>query len=235
MQDISLFVTIYLGLCALGVIFLAGTYLFFSWRISLRQLWRVYFPLPSEQPNHPLISRATRTQNTVAQATQGSINVLRRAVGYCKNEECESFNKGSFLLSQPETFYCTRCRKAGLAEPEEGSYVGDSDTFKEVRVEYNFDPAANKYQGMAIVRDESLWGRNNVYTLKSPLIQTDSRALKVAEAILANLNLYGLSGGGFPHGTREIILHLDNPREDFQAQCARLSQTLERSSLAQPR
>ena len=84
------------------------------------------------------------------------------------------------------TFYCPRCRQLGKVEKERGFYTGNSDIFKEVRVEYNFDPIHGIYREIAIVRDESLWGRNNVYTLQSPLIKTEKRALKVAEAILAN-------------------------------------------------
>ena len=81
-------------------------------------------------------------------------------------------------------------RQLGKVEKERGFYTGNADVFKEVRVEYNFDPINTVYREIAIVRDESLWGRNNVYTLQSPLIKTEKRALKVAEAILANLNRY---------------------------------------------
>jgi hypothetical protein len=121
---------------------------------------------------------------------------MRRGVGYCENSQCEDYVKGVFLLNHGDTFYCPRCRQLGKIENERGFYTGYSDIFKEVRVEYNFDPINNLYREIAIVRDESLWGRNNVYTLQSPLIKTEKRALKVAEAILANLNRYrGLMDG----------------------------------------
>ena len=115
---------------------------------------------------------------------------MKRGVGYCLETECEDYAKGTFLLNHGNTYYCTRCRILGKIEAERGHYVGDTDIFKEVRVEYNYDVIHNAYQEIAIVRDESLWGRNNVYTLQSPLIKTEKRALKVAEAILANLNRF---------------------------------------------
>lgn len=215
---------------------LFSLYFLNKWRIDLRNLWRVYFPPPQPQWSAPamgpysLVDRTTRTRNSVVQAVQGSINVLRRAVGYCTNLQCEDLHKGVFLMNHSEIFYCPRCRLTGMVEPEEGHYVGDSDIFKEVRVEYNFDPVTRIYRETAIVRDESLWGRNNTYTLKSPLIKTENRALKVAEAILSNLNRYGLSEGGIPR-TSETVLDFGVSRENFAAQCEKLRKELEQSSL----
>jgi ribosomal protein S27AE len=132
---------------------------------------------------------------------------MKRGVGYCENTDCEDYAKGVFLLNHGDTFYCPRCRQLGKVEKERGFYTGNTDIFKEVRVEYNFDPINSLYREIAIVRDESLWGRNNVYTLQSPLIKTEKRALKVAEAILANLNRYrGLLNGDDIPRTTEIIL-----------------------------
>jgi ribosomal protein S27AE len=113
---------------------------------------------------------------------------MKRGVGYCENTDCEDYAKGVFLLNHGDTFYCPRCRQLGKVEKERGFYTGNTDIFKEVRVEYNFDPINTVYREIAIVRDESLWGRNNVYTLQSPLIKTEKRALKVAEAILATIS-----------------------------------------------
>ena len=140
---------------------------------------------------------------------------MKRGVGYCENTDCEDYAKGVFLLNHGDTFYCPRCRQLGKVEKERGFYTGNSDIFKEVRVEYNFDPINGVYREIAIVRDESLWGRNNVYTLQSPLIKTEKRALKVAEAILANLNRYrGLLNGDDIPRTTEIIRSLDAPARD---------------------
>ena len=100
------------------------------------------------------------------------------------------------------------------------------------RVEYNFDPIHGIYREIAIVRDESLWGRNNVYTLQSPLIKTEKRALKVAEAILANLNRYRglLSGDDIPR-TTEIILSFDDDFDEFSRRLKQLSKEWEASGL----
>ena len=132
---------------------------------------------------------------------------MKRGVGYCENTDCEDYAKGVFLLNHGDTFYCPRCRQLGKVEKERGFYTGNSDIFKEVRVEYNFDPINGVYREIAIVRDESLWGRNNVYTLQSPLIKTEKRALKVAEAILANLNRYR----GLLERRRDPAHHRDHP------------------------
>jgi len=143
---------------------------------------------------------------------------MKRGVGYCENTDCEDYAKGVFLLNHGDTFYCPRCRQLGKVEKERGFYTGNSDIFKEVRVEYNFDPINGVYREIAIVRDESLWGRNNVYTLQSPLIKTEKRALKVAEAILT-----------------EIILSFDDPFDEFSRKLKQLSKEWEASGLREQR
>ena len=107
---------------------------------------------------------------------------MKRGVGYCKNTgsisepACEDYAKGVFLLNHGDVFYCPRCRELGVVERERGSYTGNSDIFNEVRVEYNFTSIEERYQEIAIVRDDSLVGCNcSVYTLKSPLIKTEKR------------------------------------------------------------
>ena len=159
---------------------------------------------------------------------------MKRGVGYCENTDCEDYAKGVFLLNHGDTFYCPRCRQLGKVEKERGFYTGNSDIFKEVRVEYNFDPINGVYREIAIVRDESLWGRNNVYTLQSPLIKTEKRALKVAEAILANLNRYrGLLNGDDIPRTTEIILSFDEPIRRVLAQApAALARSGKRAACA---
>jgi ribosomal protein S27AE len=161
---------------------------------------------------------------------------MKRGVGYCENSDCEDYGKGVFLLNHGDTFYCPRCRQLGKVEKERGFYTGNSDVFKEVRVEYNFDPTHGIYREIGIVRDESLWGRNNVYTLQSPLIRTEKRALKVAEAILANLNRYRglLSGDDIPR-TTEIILSFDDTYEEFDRKLKDLSKEWEASGLREMR
>ncbi len=155
-------------------------------------------------------------------------------VGYCENTGCEDYAKDVFLFNHDDTFYCPRCRQFGRVEKERGFYTGNSDIFKGVRVKYNFDRIHGIYREIAIVRDESLWGRHNVYTLQSPLIKTGKRALEVAEAILANLNRYryrALLSGDDILRTTEIILSFDDEFDEFSRQLQRLSKEWEASGL----
>jgi len=159
---------------------------------------------------------------------------MKRGVGYCENTDCEDYAKGVFLLNHGDTFYCPRCRQLGFAEKERGFYTGTSDIFKEVRVEFNYDPINKVYREIGIVRDESLWGRCNVYTLQSPLIKTEKRALKVSEAILANLNRYrGLLNGDDIPRTTEVLLSFDDSNEDFSRKLACLAKEWEGSALSE--
>lgn len=158
---------------------------------------------------------------------------MKRAVGYCTNTDCEDYSKGTFLLNHGDKFFCSRCRVLGFIKKEEGDYTQVGEIFTEVRVEYNYSPVDDKYTEIAIVRDESL-PEGNVYTLQSPLVKTQNRALKIAEAILSNLNRCGVGEGGVPN-TRETILCIDDPREKFAAACAALARDLEGSNLARHR
>ncbi len=112
----------------------------------------------------------------------------RRGVGYCMNSACGDMAKGVFLLNHSSMFWCARCRVEGFIETEVGSWTGDKELpFKQVRVYFDHDARLRTYRGMAIVRDESIWGPGRVYVLSSPLIRTDKRALKMAESILASV------------------------------------------------
>ncbi len=158
---------------------------------------------------------------------------MKRGVGFCESTDCEDYAKGVFLLNHGTTFYCPRCRSLGAVEKERGFFTGDSDIFKEVRVEYNYDAVHKTYREIAIIRDDSLMGEgHNVYTLHSPLIKTERRALKVAEACLANLNRYrGLLAGDDIPRTTEYVLNIDEPREDFFRHLAAFAKELEGSAL----
>lgn len=163
---------------------------------------------------------------------------MKRAVGYCMNRGtndtngCEDYAKGVFLLNHGPQFYCPRCRDEGMVVKERGFADDISGVFKEVRVEYNYDPLIGRYREIAIVRDDSIWGESSTYTLLSPLIKTEKRALKVAEAILANLQRYS---GSFLQGeiprTSEIIISFDDEKESFQKKLRALSAEWEQSAL----
>ncbi len=142
---------------------------------------------------------------------------MKRGVGYCEFSACEDYAKGVFLLNHGDTFSCPRCRQIGKIKTEHGFYSGATGIFKEVRVEYGYDSIRDTYRETAIVRDESLDARHNVYTLQSPLIKTEKRALKVAEAILANLNRYhGLVKNDEIPRTTEFVLSFDEPLDAFK-------------------
>lgn len=153
-----------------------------------------------------------------------------RAIGYCTNSECNEFSKSIFLMDGATYFYCPNCRQCGQKVVEHGSYTGEGDIFREVKVEFDYTPIEGKYRSIASVTDTSLL-RGDCYTLKSPLIRTEKRALKVAESILANLN----RGSGIAEGTahtNEILLSFDDSREDFALKCEKLARDLADSNLA---
>jgi hypothetical protein len=166
---------------------------------------------------------------------------MKRAVGYCINvggaaerdSGCEDYAKGVFLLNCGEEFYCPRCRQPGFIVHERGIVRrNNGDPFKEVKVEFNYDPVGTRFREIAIVRDEAIWGRGSQYTLMSPLIKTEQRALKVAEAILANLQRVGTdSSDGIP-STTETIISFDVKVDEFARQMAKLGEEWEKSSLA---
>lgn len=157
---------------------------------------------------------------------------MNRGVGYCKNTNCLDFNKGCFLLNHGEVFYCPACRQVGHLKIEKGFFEGEPTAFNECRVEFDYDAITEEFRQIAIVRDESL-RRGSSYTLQSPLIKTEIRALKVAEALLANANRFGLSDdGGIPR-TTETLLSFDDSKEEFSARLAKLAEELENSNLAQ--
>jgi hypothetical protein len=167
--------------------------------------------------------------------------VMKRAVGYCtsvgggsQGDGCEDYAKGVFLLNHGDKFYCPRCRETGLVVAEKGiSDQKDGIPFKEVRVEFNYCAVNNKFKEIAIVRDEAIWGSGSKYILFSPLIKTEKRALKVAEAILSNLQRYSeLANSDDIPRTTEIIVSFDEDITAFSKQMEKLGHEWENSSLA---
>ncbi len=155
-----------------------------------------------------------------------------RGVGYCQNHGCEDYGKGVFLLNHTGVFVCPDCREPGRVEREAGFSQGDTDVFREVRVEYNYDPESGVYRDVAIVRDVSLWDSSNTYTLRSPLVRTEKRALKVAEALLANLNrcASSLEPDEIPSSS-ETVLSFDDSLSEFTSKLQNLAHEWEASGL----
>ena len=116
--------------------------------------------------------------------------MMKRAVGYCLNKDCENVYRGAFLLNHGSEFWCPACRQSGICEKEIGVVLNDSELFKEVRIEYAFDPTDQKYHSLLILkRDLPKWDVTfNVYTLYSPMINSEKRATFHAEKLLGQLD-----------------------------------------------
>ena len=160
---------------------------------------------------------------------------LVRAIGICRNRECEDYNKDVFLINHGDYFDCPKCKAAGIYQKEQGLTLNNTSLdFYQVRVEFNYDPNEDRFRSIAIVTDESMPKEGgNVYTLKSALIRTDKRALEVATALLGNLmhadvRVFDGSGIGRP---KEHVLYLDHPRELYQIELDVLARELENSRL----
>jgi len=150
---------------------------------------------------------------------------MRRCVCYCPNAECVSAFE--LMVSMADVASpCARCGRYRDIEQESGSYDGEEQFFYEVMVEYNFTAEERRYREMAIVRDETRAG-GNTYRLRSPLIKAEKRALKIAEAVLANLNQYS---GSWKHDevprSTAFIIDLDAPRSEFDRRLTALSKLL---------
>lgn len=161
---------------------------------------------------------------------------MKRGVGYCMDEECEEYTKGVFLLNHGPRYFCNRCRVEGIIEAEHGSEKLPGDPiFREVRVNYDFDPIELRYRCTAIVRNDDIEvAERNVYTLSSPLIKTEKRGLKVAEATLSNLEYARLDGAMIPKITEHII-QFDASSDEWKRQMEDLENRLASSPRMQMR
>ena len=112
----------------------------------------------------------------------------RRGVAFCVNTECQNAGRLQAFRHLPESFDCPRCGAPGRVERERGVKQPGATVFDEVRVEFDFDPERGIYRSSARVRDRRLLGRHDVYTLQSPLVKTRAQALRVAAAVLKQLN-----------------------------------------------
>lgn len=111
-----------------------------------------------------------------------------RGAGYCTNRGCADYSIRIFLPGPGEKFNCSTCGQEGRVERERGTSAGNSDIYNEVRVDWSFDSEHGCYRSITRIKDDSIRGRHGVYTLQSPLIDSEEKALKVAQAILKNLN-----------------------------------------------
>lgn len=155
--------------------------------------------------------------------------ILERGLGYCANAQCEGFCKGRFLFRHELPFLCPECKQPGDVAAERGiTYREGGQLFGEVRVEFAYCPASHRYREIAIVRDESLGADCGTYTVQMPTVQTEKRALRVAEMLLVTLNdgLFLEGDLDVPPAVRERILDIDRPLSEIREWLASLEQTL---------
>jgi ribosomal protein S27AE len=150
-----------------------------------------------------------------------------RSVGYCDNSEtCDDYHKGVFLLNHGNTFYCPRCRQLGWVEEEKRTYrdLGGVDKqqamYREARVKFDFRPADRKYEYTAVVSVDGL-DHGAVFEITSPLVKTEKRALKLAEAALCLANSGRL---GEESISQELRIDFDSP--DWQGHIEHVNKVL---------
>ena len=130
-----------------------------------------------------------------------------RGAGYCLNEACSEYHSKIFVMNvrTGDLFSCPKCQVLGWTETENGVYKGEGEFFREVQVEFDFDPATRVYKSVAIVRDNNIES-GMIYVMRSPLITTEKRALKLAESMLSGLNVYNSrSPEGVPDSLERIL------------------------------
>lgn len=181
------------------------------------------------------------TKDTPESLTLDEKRRYERGCGYCRNPDCEKFNRDTFLMGTiSPVFICPTCKQTGMAIKEVASVKCAKDiVFSEVRVEYDYRPSLEpwihkgEYRALAIVRDESVGANGNVYYVRTPLIRTEKRALAVAEGLLGNLSQYPLEVIEDQIGSRprETIIDFDLPKTEVKAKLAALGNRLGNSGL----
>jgi hypothetical protein len=157
---------------------------------------------------------------------------MKRSVGICYGVNCGQFARPVFLLNQ-ETFSCPACKLAGEVVHEGSRSENSSRIFKEVRVEFDYNPIEKCFAQTAVVRDESLWGRNNAFHFSTPLVKTAKQALKMAEGMLAALNQLSVTCDvdDLPRYS-ETRLNWDESGALFRSNCNHWGESLKDTPLA---
>ncbi len=124
----------------------------------------------------------------------------QRAVGFCDNSACKSVHKGVFLMDYGNTFLCPVCTQEGWIEMEKRLFHGltgpkEDALYREVRLHFDFQPLARRYNSTAIVSISGL-EKGAVHEIFSPLIMTERRALMVAEFSLCAVNSGSFNADG---------------------------------------
>lgn len=149
------------------------------------------------------------------------VQITERGIGLCLHVPCEDYLKPAWLMKYEGPFICGKCSHTGRIVEERGiPQHRPGQLYGEIRVEFNYCPAKDKYCAIAIIRDNSLGDDVAVYTAQMPHIHTEKRALKVAQALLSIMN-DGLMVDD-PHQvprTYERILNLDQSLDGVKDWC----------------
>ena len=112
----------------------------------------------------------------------------RRGAGYCLQSGCSEYLRSVLLRGVPGRFECPTCLHVGELEVERGVRSRGARVYREVRVQFNFDPERRIYRDVARVVDRRVPGERGAYTLLSPLVCSRAQAVRVGEAALRSLN-----------------------------------------------
>lgn len=150
--------------------------------------------------------------------TRGAPLKVKRGVAWCANEDCAELYKLRFMLNIDEQIGCGVCFQSYRTVRETAEVCG-LKPFREVRIEYNFDPSSELFRDVAILRNEDAPRGAGYYTLRSPLLKTEKRAFMRAEAILSELQTRQPESGELVEG-RELTLSFDDSLELLRAKLA---------------
>lgn len=140
---------------------------------------------------------------------------MKCGCGFCMNPECADYGKGNYILVGPTDAPRTRylcaepgCHAEGFIEYEHAEWTPELGAFREVRVEYDFEPDGRVYKAVGIVLDNDRpIGRT--YTYFTPLIRHKKRALYLAEKFLGLLQQGVDPLDVAPGGSLETVVSFD--------------------------
>jgi hypothetical protein len=120
-------------------------------------------------------------------------------------------------------FFCNKCKQKGKAHIDYFETSNNLNVYREVRVNFGYDPILDNYRALAIVKDDEMPEYLNIFTLYTAQISTEKRALQIAEQLLSNLLLTDDPADVTFYC--EDTISLDDP--DFKLRLDRLSSKLQ--------
>ena len=116
------------------------------------------------------------------------MSAKNRGIGYCTHVGCPAHFRAFVIQQVGGAFECPVCVREGRVERERAVRRNRDRFYSEVRIEYDFDPLEARYRRCVVVTDGRLLGQQNVYTMWSPLIESERCAREAARVILQKLN-----------------------------------------------